>query len=829
MSTLKAKGCLFLASSLCDGLEDNDIKQVTTLLLNKEANPNTLIPSYGVAPFHLVIGNDSEAFAEEVTKLFLRHGGNPNIRSVDGLTPVHVAAAWGRVTVLELLLANGGDPHCLDDEGRSPFHYAFDGKYYKAIVVLGKYCENIISEDKTTQYKMTFDKLVINSGDMLAEYVIQETSDTTNENTLNEKKHKKNEEDRLSDIRSKYSFNISVNSLHANDQSDTNTAELRVCEEVNQEKCLLNKIINQLSISLKSNSKDQKIINEHIQYEEKQCDRSPLSILNTDNNITHDVKDKFSLKTRAKKRSVTPRYRRKIFEQNTKIPLIPVYDPNDSIVSKSPNFLIDKSTEKEWRYLSPKINKESKFKAFTPCMIRNESFRSEEFDLGKEVARSTPRRRKQFYRKYSSLRKLRKNVALTSSENTSPESTNSLSPDQSCLKKLDYKFNKYLAVKLHENKYDDDLPINPNFNEKKNKNDLKKDDVLQEKLMEELKTDSTLNTFEGNFNTLLSSVKSQSFIKIEEEYKYEDPEDGTAFLERRIYAMPHCKFAEDSTSADKLWPQSLSVSTDVSITNEVLRKKLINLGDHPGPITSTTKQIYLKRLINLENKTCNPLSFETNHSRTFSEMDYCKFELKPFLKYGDWVNYLGRYKIIEKNIFEEFSLVDPSRKWREGINKTSFNYLLLDSRITKDLPSSTENLTKSTIWSIFLSGIFYVGKGTRNRPYIHLKDAFDAWVSNQSSESTKIQHILSIWNAGCGVVCLHIYQNSIPVEAYTREAAMIDALGTKKLSNCKSGDYYGIAATWSIKEKCNFGRYLLYQAMHIYLHEGERQIFPQNL
>ena len=66
-----------------------------------------------------------------------------------------MAAAWGRVKVLELLLINGGDPLCLDDDGRSPFHYAFDGKYYKAIVILGKYCDNIVKEEKIN-YKMTF-------------------------------------------------------------------------------------------------------------------------------------------------------------------------------------------------------------------------------------------------------------------------------------------------------------------------------------------------------------------------------------------------------------------------------------------------------------------------------------------------------------------------------------------------------------------------------------------------------------------------------------------------------------------------------------------------
>ena len=41
----------------------------------------------------------------------------------------------------------------------------------------------------------------------------------------------------------------------------------------------------------------------------------------------------------------------------------------------------------------------------------------------------------------------------------------------------------------------------------------------------------------------------------------------------------------------------------------------------------------------------------------------------------------------------------------------------------------------------------------------------------------KIQQIQDIWAAGLGVVSLHIFQSVIPVEAYTREACMIDALG----------------------------------------------------
>lgn len=67
-------------------------RQVATLLLNKDADPNVLIPTYGVTPFHLVIGNVSEEFAKEVTKLFLRHGGNPNVRYnlIIVLSPSHL-------------------------------------------------------------------------------------------------------------------------------------------------------------------------------------------------------------------------------------------------------------------------------------------------------------------------------------------------------------------------------------------------------------------------------------------------------------------------------------------------------------------------------------------------------------------------------------------------------------------------------------------------------------------------------------------------------------------------------------------------------------------
>jgi ankyrin repeat protein len=39
-----------------------------------------ILPKRGISPFHLAIGNESEDFAGEVTRLFLQYGGNPNVR-----------------------------------------------------------------------------------------------------------------------------------------------------------------------------------------------------------------------------------------------------------------------------------------------------------------------------------------------------------------------------------------------------------------------------------------------------------------------------------------------------------------------------------------------------------------------------------------------------------------------------------------------------------------------------------------------------------------------------------------------------------------------------
>ncbi len=44
-----------------------------------------------------------------------------------------------------------------------------------------------------------------------------------------------------------------------------------------------------------------------------------------------------------------------------------------------------------------------------------------------------------------------------------------------------------------------------------------------------------------------------------------------------------------------------------------------------------------------------------------------------------------------------------------------------------------------------------------------------------------MKQIRGIWKDGLGVVTLHVFQNTVPEEAFTREACMILALGKNRL------------------------------------------------
>lgn len=205
--------------------------------------------------------------------------------------------------------------------------------------------------------------------------------------------------------------------------------------------------------------------------------------------------------------------------------------------------------------------------------------------------------------------------------------------------------------------------------------------------------------------------------------------------------------------------------------------------------------------------------------------------------------------------------------------KTSFIYLLIDPRLSDNLPLQYKDMLMKDVWAQFLSSIFYVGKGKRSRPYCHLYDAIKLFSmennqiaerlenrknqivekriiyskavnklelmsgkkcpaklnKNKLQESEKLKKIVDIWKAQQGVVCLHVFNNIMPCEAFSREAAIIDAIGVENLTNLKRGDYYGVSRSFSSRQKKQMGIGLLHRACCVYLAEGESQLLPYDL
>ncbi|XP_029989133.1 uncharacterized protein LOC115418717 [Sphaeramia orbicularis] len=263
------------------------------------------------------------------------------------------------------------------------------------------------------------------------------------------------------------------------------------------------------------------------------------------------------------------------------------------------------------------------------------------------------------------------------------------------------------------------------------------------------------------------------------------------------------------------------------LTDRELRLKLKELGESPGPISSRTRPTYMRRLCRLlqESKTQGPrlqkLTDQTQTDSAYSP-ELCR-ALQTFE--------LPSCQADEQALCEQFDQPDQNRKWREGIIKSSFNYLLLDPRVTKNLPFRSQTMTPQECFQTFIHSIFYVGKGKRSRPYSHLYEALEYYKGDKTAKKLcpKVQHILQVWNAEQGVISLHCFQNVIPVEAYTREASMVEAIGLKKLTNQKRGDFYGVVSNWQLKRKRELGVHLLYKAMQIFLAEGERQLRPADI
>ncbi|MBN3317083.1 ANKL1 protein, partial [Atractosteus spatula] len=314
---------------------------------------------------------------------------------------------------------------------------------------------------------------------------------------------------------------------------------------------------------------------------------------------------------------------------------------------------------------------------------------------------------------------------------------------------------------------------------------------------------------------------NSTLISSEAECDTTTSEDTVLYNWRSFQASP----AKDK---ENRLPQN-EVSAEIrGLSDRELRRRLKELGEDPGPINKTTRPLYLQQLNRLKSDSCVR---QPKNNPGYS----------PELAISLHTFQLPKCHADELALCQQFDQPDQNRKWREGVVKSSFNYLLLDPRslqkacvvpmVTKNLPARSPSLSPAECFRVFVSAIFYVGKGKRSRPYSHLYEALDYYRGDKTSKKlcSKVQHILQVWATGQGVISLHCFQNVIPVEAYTREACMVDAIGLKMLTNQKRGDYYGVVATWPMKRRRDLGVRLLHRTMQIFLAEGERQLRPADL
>jgi len=347
----------------------------------------------------------------------------------------------------------------------------------------------------------------------------------------------------------------------------------------------------------------------------------------------------------------------------------------------------------------------------------------------------------------------------------------------------------------------------------------------------------TFHSCMSNIDRSVTMLASSSLLSVCQEFIISDKSEGLSMLEKRLPSLLGVAL-QDQTLLDQLQAESenvvgerssLALSHMDSITSVGLRDELALYGEAPsGPITASTRTAYLRRLKKLRLGLVVPAA--TLDHKFPPAMAAALKNISSITRH--WV----RLSSMEQEMSAIFNNIpaDLADKvnllTRETVCKASFNYLLMDPRMTQNLPMRVFSSSDQELWRTFLAAIFYIGKGSRSRPFQHLYEAVRMQKPGGKKKlSEKIRKIHDIWGDNKGVVVVQVFQNTIAVEAFTREAAMIDAVGCDNLTNVKGGDFYGVAANWSAEKKLELGTYLVFKAFKIFLQEGERQIRPVDL
>ena len=76
----------------------------------------------GLSALHLISGYESQD-ASKILE-YCSKESDTNVKSSEGLTPLHIAALWGRLHNLKILIRHGGDINVADDDGNNALDLA---------------------------------------------------------------------------------------------------------------------------------------------------------------------------------------------------------------------------------------------------------------------------------------------------------------------------------------------------------------------------------------------------------------------------------------------------------------------------------------------------------------------------------------------------------------------------------------------------------------------------------------------------------------------------------------------------------------------------------
>uniref|UniRef100_A0A1A9VC28 LEM domain-containing protein n=1 Tax=Glossina austeni TaxID=7395 RepID=A0A1A9VC28_GLOAU len=830
----------YLSLILLDALEDANESDIFYILeRNENIDPAYVPQDHGIAPLHYVCGMENEQLAIKVAKRFLEMGANPNVRSEDNMTPLHIAAIHGREEIVKLLLQYDADLEIYDVDRKTPLLYAIEECHFEVVqlmrdhIFLKKYekkknMTNILQHSVSSVEKSLQPPATANSP---ATCTLQRNNSdpATEDNYVNKALQKLkisqdnsssvNEKEKFTPNRLHYNYDVTspyyINITHRRHKPQPKFPEL-----IQQEQYIIPRqdTADDLSASRISGS---------------YSDRFNTQSVNIFTLTEENLKELTQSNSNAERSrlSIIDIWRQKVQKSRARKSIIKQFDNVSNMIDEvmdNEHYNFTNIAVREKCFEQPDTKIESDARNTSPRL------------LGDEAELLETREKAIILNSQDSLSKVFENVVKAKILNFEDDLLNQNSP-------LDSSYHTASEVIINT-----------------------EDDTDHEN------DQSTRKEQAASF--VYSPRNKEYFLQMTEAYVHTDDENGLVFYETKLLSNLANKMAEQCLQVNNGLPNQsqdskvndLDSTGSTRLTNfavpldyetDDLRAELTTFGAPPGPITKSTKRLYIKKLIKYKRNTTavkalkkkldnNILKFSVELQRTLKSVEQFERIQKEYTKYEvKSVEYFANNKVNHK-------------KARGGHLKQSFIYMLIDPRISCNLPGEIMYLEKYDMWQRFLQSIFYVGKAKTSRPYSHLYEAMKVHSrlhqkelqekfakkdknistkkqlinmeslkvpSKKSTNSKKLNRILEIWANGNGVVCLHVFHNIVPIEAYTREAAIIEALGLQHLTNCKRGDYYGPAKTWTMKEKKYLGIALLHKAMLIYLAEGESQLSPSDL